>query len=246
MDKIYYVYKIINKINNKIYIGKTATSINKRFKIHLCIARGGKKKYPNVFFAIHSAITKYGYENFQIEKLEETQSESEVFNLEKFWIKKYQEDGIKLYNLTIGGEGPSGRKASKEAKNKMSLAHQKLNYKGGKQKLNSLQILEIKKMFCENKLSQVEIAKIFNVTNQTINGIYNGEQWSWVKYPNFVEGQSRYFPKPTNSKLNGEQVKTIKQLLKTNLTQKEISKMFQVSKQTITLINTGKQWKHIE
>ena len=34
IDKMSFIYKITNDINNKVYIGKTAFSIEKRFKEH--------------------------------------------------------------------------------------------------------------------------------------------------------------------------------------------------------------------
>ena len=37
-----FIYKITNKVNNKIYIGKTMTSIEKRFQEHIRESR--KKK----------------------------------------------------------------------------------------------------------------------------------------------------------------------------------------------------------
>jgi len=55
-----FVYQIVNKINNKKYIGITSRSLNKRFNEH--------KKQLNC--GIASALVKYGEENFYIEKLE--------------------------------------------------------------------------------------------------------------------------------------------------------------------------------
>ena len=82
----FYIYKITNIINNKIYIGKSKGNNNKRWKIHLCISAGGKEKYPRLFFAIHAAIKKYGSENFRFEILQNTDNEDHAFILEKYWI----------------------------------------------------------------------------------------------------------------------------------------------------------------
>ena len=44
-----FIYKITNKVNNKIYIGKTMTSIGKRFQEHI---RESRKKEPKIVLFI--------------------------------------------------------------------------------------------------------------------------------------------------------------------------------------------------
>lgn len=61
-----YIYKIVNDINNKIYIGKTEFNIEKRFKEH---CQDSKKGYENR--PLYKAMNKYGIEHFSIEKIEE-------------------------------------------------------------------------------------------------------------------------------------------------------------------------------
>lgn len=48
------------------------------------------------------------------------------------------------------------------------------------------------------------------------------------------------------SKLTEKEVIKIKKLLKTNITQREISKMFNVHFSTISLIKVGKHWKYLD
>lgn len=92
-----YIYKIVNDINNKIYIGKTEFSIQKRFYEH---CRDSQKileqKRP-----LYAAMRKYGLEHFYIELIEETNNPEER---EKYWIEYYQsfKNG---YNATMGGDG---------------------------------------------------------------------------------------------------------------------------------------------
>lgn len=92
-----YIYKITNDINNKIYIGKTENSIEKRFKEHCSDAfRDRNEKRP-----LYTAMRKYGVEYFHIELIEETDSPEER---EIYWIGYY--DGYtKGYNATKGGDG---------------------------------------------------------------------------------------------------------------------------------------------
>ena len=72
-----YIYKIVNDINDKVYIGKTENSIEKRFKEHCKDAfRNRNEKRP-----LYSAMRKYGIEKFHIELIEKTNipEEREIF-----------------------------------------------------------------------------------------------------------------------------------------------------------------------
>lgn len=92
-----YIYQITNDINNKVYIGKTEFSIEKRFKEHCHDAfRERMEKRP-----LYSAMRKYGIEHFHITLLEETDNPEER---EVYWIKEKHsyENG---YNATMGGDG---------------------------------------------------------------------------------------------------------------------------------------------
>ena len=64
-----WIYKITNKINNKVYIGQTINSLEKRFKQHLSEAKQGKN------CRLHSAIRKYGIDAFVIEPIEKVENE---------------------------------------------------------------------------------------------------------------------------------------------------------------------------
>ena len=92
-----YIYQIVNDVNQKIYVGKTEFSIEKRFKEHCSDAfRERNEKRP-----LYAAMRKYGVENFHIELIEETDNPEER---EIFWIenKRSFKNG---YNATLGGDG---------------------------------------------------------------------------------------------------------------------------------------------
>lgn len=92
-----YIYQITNDINEKIYIGKTESSIENRFREHCNDAfRERNEKRP-----LYSAMRKYGIEHFHIKLIEETNDPEER---EKYWIEKL--GSFKYgYNATIGGDG---------------------------------------------------------------------------------------------------------------------------------------------
>ncbi|MBN1046202.1 hypothetical protein DVW08_12705 [Clostridium botulinum] len=126
------IYKVINKINNKIYIGQTTQTIERRWEGHLYDC---KKAKNNKFY---NAINKYGKENFKIEIVENDISSQALLNeREIYWIKFY--DSYKSgYNSTLGGEESpmhykavrekvsstnKGRVFSEEHRKKISIAH---------------------------------------------------------------------------------------------------------------------------
>lgn len=95
-----FIYKIVNNVNNKLYVGKTTQTIEKRFKEHIKNAKNKVNRY------LYDAMNKYGYENFHAELIEECDdtilSDREIFwikELNTFWLNGFG------YNMTIGGDG---------------------------------------------------------------------------------------------------------------------------------------------
>ena len=94
-----YIYKIVNKLNGKMYIGKTTGSIQKRWKEHLKDRKRSKfEQRP-----LYDAMLKYGIENFYIEEVEKCPLEK-LSERETYWIEFFGtfKNG---YNATIGGDG---------------------------------------------------------------------------------------------------------------------------------------------
>ena len=95
-----YIYKITNDINEKVYIGKTSSSIEARWRQHRDDAHTQTKNHR----PLYSAIRKYGIEHFSIEQVEEVQTDEIACEREKYWIEHYGsfKNG---YNATKGGDG---------------------------------------------------------------------------------------------------------------------------------------------
>jgi hypothetical protein len=113
-----YVYKTMNLINGKIYIGQ------KQSQIYL----------PNYFgsgYLIKKAIKKYDKENFYSWIICECNSLNILNKKEIYYIKKYNSTNRKIgYNITIGGNAiMKGRKHSEETKKKIG-AKNKIALKG--------------------------------------------------------------------------------------------------------------------
>lgn len=114
-----WIYYIKNKVNGKMYVGKT-NNFERRKMEHL-----EKKELSCPVLA--KAYKKYGIENFimmpilSFKAINNTVLNQVLNALEKLYIKKHNtyKNG---YNLTEGGEGLSGYKHSEKTKEKMRIA----------------------------------------------------------------------------------------------------------------------------
>ena len=111
------IYKVINLINNKVYIGLTKQTLEKRKHQHELHAN----KKP--IMVLHYAIRKYGKENFSWEIIKQCNNLEELNKSEKEFINLFnstkKENG---YNRTTGGENPV---MTLETRKKMSLSQKK-------------------------------------------------------------------------------------------------------------------------
>jgi group I intron endonuclease len=85
------VYRITNKTNGKSYIGQSVRTVDQRWKAHLSSVRQGSK------FRFHSAIRKYGVDDWKLEIL----FEHDDIDL----CKKKEEELIKQFDLTNNKNG---------------------------------------------------------------------------------------------------------------------------------------------
>jgi len=118
--KIYgWIYKATCVPTGKSYIGLT-TEFNVRKNFHLWASKNGNNKYPKFY----NALRKYGAKNFEW-KLIDCSCNVETLRLcEKYWIKKFDtfHNGL---NCTEGGDGIHGYRHSEETKKKIGLANLK-------------------------------------------------------------------------------------------------------------------------
>lgn len=109
------IYKVINTINDKCYIGQTVQLLEKRKNVHIYDVK--IKRYNSYF---HNAIRKYGIENFKWVILCECNSKEKLNEKEKYYITLYNTIVPFGYNMTYGGEGTVGYKHTDYSKSKMS------------------------------------------------------------------------------------------------------------------------------
>jgi group I intron endonuclease len=93
-----YIYKITNKIDNKLYIGQTINDCEERWRHHL--SKGSNCRY------LSAAIKKYGVDSFEF-KLVCITFDNNLDDMEINYIKQYNCLAPNGYNLRLGGN--SGR-----------------------------------------------------------------------------------------------------------------------------------------
>jgi group I intron endonuclease len=99
-----YVYKLTNKVNGKVYVGKS-NNPSERLIRHFSTAKTGSDQ-NHKYQLIHKAIAKYGKENFVFKILEECMSEQIAYEQEMAWIEKLKSNDRKFgYNQNEGGLG---------------------------------------------------------------------------------------------------------------------------------------------
>ena len=118
-----HIYKITNKINNKIYIGQTTKARpSDRFSQHRYAARHLDQKSNTNY--LYYSMNKYGVENFTFEIIEEV--DNQLLNeREQYWISFYNCKAPFGYNMTDGGDGTQGfsRPQSIEEREKRKISN---------------------------------------------------------------------------------------------------------------------------
>ena len=207
-----YIYKIENLINHKIYIGQT-NNPQRRFQEHRA------KGYEiNTHKVLYYAFDKYGIDNFSFEIIEKTNDPNER---EKYWITFYDsfENG---YNMTEGGDLPP--------------QHSGINHPQCNHTID--EIVLVKTLLQNSKLSTKEIASLTHYNTSSINRINLGELHfdETINYP--IRKKQTKFNRNERAKL------IINDLLNTDLTQKEIALKYGVGRTTVTAINNGQNFRN--
>lgn len=146
------IYKIVNKVNGKTYVGQTTRLAKYRFRQHI----SDSKKIENKDILLYRAFNKYGIDNFLFEVVEDGIPNELLDEKEVLYIKKYNsyvEYGCG-YNLTIGGHN--------------TRTHFNISLK---------QLEEIKKDIKYSNLSIQDIAIKYKQSRSSIQAICNGRSY---------------------------------------------------------------------
>ncbi len=230
-----YIYKIINQINGKIYIGQTSLpTVQDRFNEHIKKAKAHVNRY------LYDAMNYYGIENFIIEEIEQCDKEN-LDNREIYWIAYYRSNNKEFgYNMTPGGGGgdtwtSNPHKAeiiekSKQTKMrngtygkaapKGTTSPNKGNYKI---KINKNDLLNDIKSF-------MSIEDICNKYDISRKNLYLRCNQYYGKTPTELRRDRLTHTNSSHISLNKD---TLLQYIKENKTITEISQIFSVSKETV-------------
>ena len=150
---MFYTYAHYKPEGGLFYIGKGAGKRAYNMKMR-------NKYWKNV-------VAKYG--NPIVEILANWKTEAEALKHEKLLISSFKEMGLKLVNLTDGGEGVSGYKHTEETKQKMRGKTGKLSSMFGKPKSTEIKLKiskansgKVRTQEFKNKISEKFKGKVFS------------------------------------------------------------------------------------
>jgi len=115
---IYSIYKVVNTVNGKVYIGFDS-QWPRRMNDHIHAAERGSQNL------LHRAIRAHGLDAFAWEVICQSKNGKHLLQeMEPYFIREYNSfhQNKQGYNMTLGGEGTLGYKVTDEAKKKMSVA----------------------------------------------------------------------------------------------------------------------------
>jgi predicted GIY-YIG superfamily endonuclease len=109
---IYSIYKVTNKITDKVYIGFTC-DLTRRISEH-------KRKYSKINYIFYHSIRKHGWENFIWETIYQSKDKDHALMMEQHFIEHHRSyvgfDDCVGYNTSLGGEGNYGEKKNSKKK----------------------------------------------------------------------------------------------------------------------------------
>ena len=114
------IYKITNKVNDKVYIGQSIRPVKKRFNRHLNDALNNKL---DTHFA--RAIRKYGKDNFICEVIDTATDQNDLTLKEQYWIRYY--DSVNMgYNETDAIQKCGGNTYASKTKEELLEIYEKI------------------------------------------------------------------------------------------------------------------------
>lgn len=220
------IYKITDKRNNKIYIGRAVNLDNRKWR-HFCYTHPDDYSFSSLQSEINMDIHKAMLESknaddFIFEVIEYCDIES-LDQKEQFYIKLYDCIAPKGYNKTIGGNTFPHAQGEEHYNHKITQAEANL----------------IKQLLQERKSVEDIIHQIPNATIGIISHINNGRTWvdPNIQYPICkLSGLIKF---------DDETVMSIRREKEEGKTTKELAKKYNTGDSTITSICNGTTHKDL-
>ncbi len=218
--KISGIYKIVNLINNKFYVGSAVSLLN---RYHTHKNSFVKNKHNNQH--LQNSINKYGIDNFKFEVIEICNKE-ELLIKEQYYIDKLKPN----YNICLIAGNSLGVKRSKEYKENQRKIQTGLKHIPHSE--------ETKRKISESNKGRQNPKESIERQRQKLLGRKYKNTESWV------ESKQKQFKEKGSKKLQYSQVQEIKELFNSKLSLKEIATKFDVSISTIKAIKYKINWNH--
>ena len=244
------IYKIINEINGKKYIGSTINK-SRRWRDHKRMLKNNCHDNQH----LQNAWNKYGSNSFRFSVIEKIQDVDNLLGREDFYIKYinyYNPES--LYNIAKDAKASMrGREMSEKTRKKMSESHKgKELSEETKEKLSKLMSgnnnynygKKIPEKTREKMSKALKGREMSEKTRKKMSESHKGKELSEKHKKNLSEASKG--ENHPQSKLTRKKVKVILYLLDgDSFTHKEIGKMYGVSKSAISSIARGKNWTHV-
>lgn len=258
------IYKIINIINNKIYVGSTI-NIRHRWKCHIKTLNSNRNKCK----LLQRAWNKYGGDAFKFEILEELVFPPNypkelikiyILQREQFYLDTllYASENNNLfnelgYNICRVAGSQLGFKHSEKSKLQMSLFQKgKLITEEARKKISEANIKRFKdpleRAKCAPSKEMRQLLSLMNkgkkMSEEVKNKISNSNKGKiQSKQSREKKAKAQAGEKGNSAKLTWKQVKVIKRALRWGICYLEIAKRFGVSRMAISDIKFGRTWK---
>ena len=179
---IYTIYRCVNTINGKVYIGFDSNWPNRQ-KTH-------KYQTKNKNQHFYRALQKYNWEDFTWESIYQSKDREHCLKvMEPHFIKEYNSFNSG-YNSTLGGEGSFGYKHTPEQRKKNSDKNSGINHvnygkklaESTKQKISKTNSGHNNGMF--GKYTKVMVNGITFESNKSASeyyGVHNSTISSWIR-----------------------------------------------------------------
>ena len=188
------IYKITNLINNKVYIGLTTVSLEKRWTVHKTTAKNLKNTRH-----LYKSMRKYGIENFSIVQIDTATTIKELGEKERYYIKLYDSrNPEKGYNLTAGGE------------------HNQWDA-NPRSKLNVEDVIQIREIYSTRELTVSSCWELYSdrISYSAFEKIWEGSTWANILPEVYTEENKKYYSthKERCGEENGNSMYTNKEVL---------------------------------
>lgn len=242
MNRIHYIYKITNLVNNKIYIGQTV-NISKRWSQHQTSVKNNKPTQ-----VVHNAMIKYGTDNFKFEIVASCLDQDAANDTEEIIIKQ-ENSQICGYNISNGGSvAPkteiwkkymsrimSGRPKSEDIRQKISKSLTG-KYIGEKHPMYGKKHTEAIKIIIKYKRSLQKSSRI---------GIKNSEKTRELISINNLGKSRNKGENNGHAKINLQLANQIREEYKSkNITYKQLAEKYNICIANICGIINNKKWKY--